>query len=142
MMYSHVMESSTEREFPAFFSLTPDQYAAMQAEILSPRERIERYTANPYEAVRDAWRAHQRRHYDATSRFWSAIRQAYRRGIPWRLEPAEYEALVAQPCCLCGKPTGKGVGLDRIDHTGPYSPENVRPMCGPCNFARGRSKSP
>lgn len=131
------MESLTESEFPPFFSLTPTRYAELQDEIHALRAQIANLP-DPYSQLRAAWREHQRRYPDASQRFWAAIRQAYKRGIPFDLEPDLYESLVAQPCCRCGGSTGKAVGLDRIDWRTGYVEGNVRPMCGPCNLKRGR----
>ena len=88
--------------------------------------------------LREAWRAKQAEFPGSSKRFRDAIRSAYQRGFRWHLTPDEYEALVAQPCALCGGSLGQGIGLDRLLSSGDYAPDNVRPCCGPCNVERGR----
>lgn len=166
------MISATDSEFPAFFSLTPARYAAMQDEILALRATIgeieqkrsyaywrdifERklaartaefdaavaeLTSNPWAALTSAYKAHTARFPGCSPRFKLAVRQAYRRGHAWELDPATYDKIAAMPCVICGGPTGGGVGLDRIDHHLGYIEENVQPMCGPCNIDKGRKKA-
>lgn len=72
------------------------------------------------------------------ARFIAAVRSAVKRGKSWDITPDDYEYLASQPCDECGGPTGKSVGLDRLDHDLGYSVDNVRPCCGPCNLRRGR----
>lgn len=78
-------------------------------------------------------------------RYRKAVRQAWARRKPWNLTPEEFFALAEQPCVFCGGPTGTGIGLDRIDESRGYEPDNVQPCCGPCNIEkkrRGKSFSP
>lgn len=166
------MISTTDSEFPAFFSLTPARYAAMQDEILALRATIgeikqkrsyaywrdifdrklaakeaeftaavAELTSSPWAALTTAYRAHTARFPGCSPRFKLAVRQAYRRGHVWDLDPARYDAIAAMPCVTCGGPTGGGVGLDRIDHRLGYVEGNVQPMCGPCNINKGRRKA-
>lgn len=96
-------------------------------------ERLLRRLAEPSPALD---RRRPRRHQDQ-SRWASAQRQAAARHKPWSLGRSEYEALAGSPCHYCGQPTGKGIGLDRIDNKVGYEPGNVLPCCGGCNLTRG-----
>lgn len=76
-------------------------------------------------------------------RYVIAYHVAKRREIPWNITREEYAALVSQPCDYCGYPLPpEGVGLDRLDLYGDYSPSNVVPCCTECNLARGVWFSP
>lgn len=61
-----------------------------------------------------------------------------RKKYSWELTEDEYCQLIALPCTYCGFPTydATGIGLDRIDNTKGYSPDNVLPCCGECNRIR------
>lgn len=64
------------------------------------------------------------------------------------LTRSEFRSLVVQPCHYCHAPPscitrGRGFfgsfvysGLDRMNSTGGYTPDNVIPCCGPCNIAK------
>jgi hypothetical protein len=72
------------------------------------------------------------------------------RGLGWEIEPELFYQLTSQNCTYCGsKPSqvSKGRthnghylynGLDRVDSSKGYFPDNVVPCCGICNFAKGR----
>lgn len=80
-------------------------------------------------------RAHRR---SGRGRYVIAYHIAKRRNIPWNLTKEEYLALIANPCYYCGWPLPtEGMGLDRLDFDGDYSPSNVKPCCTECNLARG-----
>ena len=74
---------------------------------------------------------------------------ATKRGLHWGLTPTEFRDRVLSPCHYCGAPPSQkcyaaelketGVakhGLDRMDNTQGYTPENSVPCCGTCNFAK------
>jgi len=73
-------------------------------------------------------------------------RSAWERGYSWALSDDEALAMMALPCHYCGAPPGNGSarageafrysGLDRIDNTRGYSPDNVAPCCFGCNRAK------
>lgn len=76
-------------------------------------------------------------------------RGAAERGIKWNLSNEEFLNLINQPCHYCGKEpevhkkflnkTGKEVkmnGIDRIDSSKDYSPDNCVPCCSRCNIMK------
>ena len=67
-----------------------------------------------------------------------AKHQAQKNGHKWLISPDDYRVIRAFPCTYCGDPLPKkGIGLDRIDNSKEYTPENVIP-CDPwCNTFRG-----
>lgn len=72
-----------------------------------------------------------------TSRYKSGIRNAKRRGLEWAITPEEYAELIKSPCFYDGSPLPPtGSGLDRIDSTKGYLPDNVVPCCQMCNQAK------
>lgn len=82
-------------------------------------------------------------------------RNARRRGVTWSLSDAEVDALFQSVCHYCGdgpsnvghtatrsdRWAARGVlysGLDRIDNSKGYEPDNVLPCCRTCNWAKGK----
>ena len=57
---------------------------------------------------------------------------AKKRGIPLLLTREQFDLLWGEPCVYCGARI-EGIGLDRVDSTGPYSRSNVVPCCWLCN---------
>ena len=52
----------------------------------------------------------------------------------------DYENLIKQPCKYCGgKLEEAGVGLDRVDSSKGYAPDNVVPCCNKCNEIKNDS---
>lgn len=74
-----------------------------------------------------------------SSRFRIAVNAATRRGKAWDLTPEQYYPLAGAPCSYCGRPTGKSIGLDRLDNAVGYTEDNVVPSCGTCNISRQRA---
>ena len=76
----------------------------------------------------------------AAARKQAANPRHYEDGRPaleWTLTPAEYAALIAQPCWYCGGSLpSRGYGLDRIDELAGYKVANVLPCCRWCNTYR------
>lgn len=79
---------------------------------------------------------------------------AVKRGYVWKLTGEQFDELTSQPCHYCGAapsntwtlPQGNGPfvysGIDRVDNTRGYEPDNVVPCCAICNRAKGpRSKA-
>lgn len=87
----------------------------------------------------------------------AAMRRVYRsyrknareRGLAWNLSIEEFEGVAAQPCHYCGalatntwgdNDLYNGAwnynGLDRIDSSKGYTPDNVVPCCTRCNYAK------
>lgn len=63
---------------------------------------------------------------------WYA-RDARRRGLHFRLDPALFAVLEADACLYCGVRRKLHGGIDRVDNRRGYEPDNVVPCCGPCN---------
>lgn len=75
-------------------------------------------------------------------------RHADERGIEWNLSTEEATSLINKPCFYCGtlasnnkitkscKDGYKHNGIDRVDPTKHYSPDNVVPCCKVCNMAK------
>ncbi len=71
--------------------------------------------------------------------------RAKRLGHTWSLSPDEYASLRDESCTYCGsipEANKYGVGLDRLDNSKGYEPDNVVPCCGPCNKIRGDRLTP
>jgi hypothetical protein len=64
------------------------------------------------------------------------VSSADKRNIEFLLTPDEYEELQDQPCYICGY-NRTHVGIDRVDSSKGYTPENTRPCCPPCNYMKG-----
>lgn len=83
----------------------------------------------------------------------NSIRTKYRgaarnRGLSWKISDLSFDALIKSTCYYCGTPpnqinrTNSGDeciynGIDRLDNSKGYSPDNVVSCCGPCNHAKG-----
>lgn len=59
-----------------------------------------------------------------------------KRKLEWALTKEEYIALRKQSCYICGYGE-TSVGIDRVDSSKGYIPENCRPCCFPCNIMKG-----
>ena len=71
-------------------------------------------------------------------RYTTSRHIAKRRNLEWSIDPEAYAILVNQPCFYCGGPLNEtGTGLDRIDNSLGYSPDNVLPCCRSCNRVKG-----
>lgn len=72
--------------------------------------------------------------------------QAHARGLDWALSAEEAFALVRLNCHYCGSAPSQPrhsnndkvlfTGIDRVDSSRGYLPENVVPCCKSCNFAK------
>jgi 5-methylcytosine-specific restriction endonuclease McrA len=50
--------------------------------------------------------------------------------------------MLGKPCHYCNGPTGPtGAGLDRVDNSRGYAPDNVVPCCQECNRIKGHTVS-
>lgn len=76
------------------------------------------------------------------TRFERALNAACDRHKVWALTEAEFGWLSTMPCEYCCRPTGDGIGLDRLERWRGYELDNVVPACGRCNKARGFSFTP
>lgn len=84
-------------------------------------------------------RAEHHRKWRATSRgAYTELRIAARtRKLEMTLEFEDFEKAFTSPCSYCGsKP--KRVGIDRVDRTKGYLPDNIVPACWPCNDMKGK----
>lgn len=75
-------------------------------------------------------------------------RSAKSRGYPWELTPDEFLAITTRACHYCGRaPSNRRQengddrvyvysGVDRVDNTCGYTPNNVVPCCVACNHAK------
>ena len=68
-------------------------------------------------------------------RFSTYVSSARVRGISFQLSFEEFVKFWRKSCYYCNFPID-GIGLDRIDHKGAYSIENVLPCCVRCNRAK------
>jgi hypothetical protein len=90
-----------------------------------------------------AWRENNRAHFLAYQRAYDNSiarrlkhfkRHAADRGYAWALTDAACETLLAGPCFYCGTvEAGVVNGVDRMDNTVGYTPENCRTCCRTCN---------
>lgn len=71
-------------------------------------------------------------------KYRASIRYATRRGKSWNIAFEDYSILLSKPCTYCGESLERKTagGLDRIDNSQGYSPENVLPCCWNCNLIR------
>lgn len=83
--------------------------------------------------------------------FFIYKRNCKRRGVKFRLSPAEVKELTSQCCGYCGKPPRNSLrrslftfiyqGIDRKDNERGYIYDNVVPCCGECNSIKGKNLS-
>jgi hypothetical protein len=62
--------------------------------------------------------------------------RAKAKGKVFTLTLEEFKKVTSSPCYYCGGPLPKRGGLDRIDNTKGYEPDNVLPCCIECNRHR------
>jgi 5-methylcytosine-specific restriction endonuclease McrA len=78
---------------------------------------------------------------------WRAARNNYRskarwRRLPFELSDEQVASLFAASCAYCGARPANGMpgkeytGIDRLDNTIGYTPENCVPACQRCNYAK------
>lgn len=69
--------------------------------------------------------------------FSASARRARTNGKSWTLTEEEFLGLRTLSCQYCQFPLPASGGLDRIDNSKGYAPENVVPCCTVCNKTRG-----
>jgi len=71
------------------------------------------------------------------TRFTGSRSRANRSGLGWTITWEQYSELISNPCTYCGGslPETSG-GLDRLDNSRGYDPDNVVPCCATCNYVR------
>lgn len=58
-------------------------------------------------------------------------------GREWTLTQEQYTAIMGdRRCFYCGGDCGKSAGLDRVDSSKGYTPDNVVPCCLECNSSK------
>jgi hypothetical protein len=67
------------------------------------------------------------------------VRGSAKRDLAMELTYDQFTSIVEQPCHYCQTIPGEhmGMGIDRVNNEGPYSPDNVVPCCGICNRMKG-----
>lgn len=60
-----------------------------------------------------------------------------KRGYEFSLSKDEFEVLIQKPCVYCGTEPSPVNGVDRVDNSVGYVPDNCVPCCGTCNKAKG-----
>jgi len=143
------------REYESFHRKRPPEYS----QVKGLREQ-ERYYQNP-ERYKERGRAYRATHRDELRAKNKVYRQrpevkvgnvlkyarriARQRGLPNTLTLEQWEAILRiykNRCAYCGKlpPKGKKLTQDHVlaqINGGGYTPANIVPACGPCNFAKG-----
>ena len=78
------------------------------------------------------------------------IKSAKRRHYDYDLTRDQVRAIIGQNCHYCGAEPAQGAsyqtsagayiynGIDRLDSRRGYTPDNVVPCCGRCNYAKGK----
>ena len=69
------------------------------------------------------------------SRYRSVKGNAKRRSYCFELSLEQYQSIIEQPCSYCGEHE-KRIGVDRMDNTKGYTPENSTPCCTTCNMMK------
>lgn len=78
-------------------------------------------------------------------RFTRARSAAKRRGLKWTITLEQYIPLATANCNYCDgffSRVTTGGGLDRLDNSKGYEPDNVVPCCTTCNVVRGDKLTP
>lgn len=71
------------------------------------------------------------------NRFANSRCAAVSKGREWAIPFELYSSLIVMPCHYCLGPLDEtGIGLDRVDTDGGYTPNNVVPCCGRCNSVK------
>lgn len=80
--------------------------------------------------------------------FGRYARAAKQRGIEWIVQWEQFCSLIASPCTYCGSGPSQVMteshrnggftytGLDRVDNRVGYTPDNITPCCGTCNYMK------
>ena len=83
----------------------------------------------------------------ARARLWKAYsKDATRRGHAWKLSPEGFTSMLEQPCHYCAAPPSQIIrrreevflynGIDRVENSLGYLPNNCVPCCWKCNHAK------
>jgi len=74
------------------------------------------------------------------NKLWGYKQGAKSRNLEWTLTENQFMALWQVPCHYCGEPIDT-IGLDRLDNTKGYTPDNVGTCCFTCNRMKGNMTS-
>jgi hypothetical protein len=97
------------------------------------KETLIRYLSS--ESFKNSQRKQRRK---SSSKYATAIRGAKRRALDWDITLHEYLYIISKPCYYCGGALPlTGSGLDRMDNTQGYVPNNVVSCCTVCNRIKG-----
>lgn len=73
-----------------------------------------------------------------TSRYYTAKYAAIKRGLEFSINLVQFREIVSLACVYCGGLLDTtGSSMDRSDNSIGYTPENVVPCCGVCNYVKG-----
>jgi hypothetical protein len=71
------------------------------------------------------------------SKYYQLRDTAKLRGLLVTITKDDYAQLITKPCHYCGGfLPSSGHGIDRIDSSFGYIPDNCRPCCSVCNYAK------
>lgn len=82
----------------------------------------------------------EKRHRSASRAYTNARGGARGRGVDWNITKEDFCRIRKDPCAYCGEVfLGERTegGLDRIDNSKGYTPDNLVSCCPTCNFTRG-----
>lgn len=111
----------------------------VREQVLDKRSSVfkERYANDPEFRARTRAAANQYRHrhpIQYTANYYR--KNAKARGIVWLLTVEQVEAVVHCECAYCGALPSPRNGIDRIDNSLGYTPDNVTACCLTCNRAK------
>lgn len=69
-----------------------------------------------------------------STKFQAYITRSEKKGFPFQLTKSDFQALLEDCCCYCGKCPGGTV--DRIDSKAGYTTSNSQPACFRCNVMK------
>ncbi len=71
---------------------------------------------------------------------------AKRRSLEFTISIKQFEMEIKKPCAYCNDhyraDIGTGSGIDRLDNSKGYIPDNIASCCGHCNYLKGEIYSP
>lgn len=118
-------------------------YRCKSCDKLRPKEKRPQRWKNRSQESKERHYAWSRQYYRTPEGRALALVHAYRKidagkGLVCTLTREWVLAeILSRLCVYCDGKSGALVGCDRVDNSGPHSPENVVPACGICNLVRG-----
>ena len=117
--------------------------------VVKQRERSARWRRENPERSNAKWRKWAANHPEqmreratswqcTTAYRWSYYRSACakKRGVAFSLPRALFDDLITDACFYCGAPPNPLNGVDRVDNTQGYTPDNSVTACEHCNKAK------